>query len=103
MKLSGLSGKRIALIIPVNEREVVLRGRIELRRDPHQGVMLQVMLTGDKGAAVGAPVFWISEGRWKRRLASGMGYGCDYLLDLQDRDIPLFSGKTGEINSRPYP
>ncbi|MFO7902497.1 MAG: hypothetical protein ACQESR_06340 [Planctomycetota bacterium] len=97
MKLSRLSGKRIALIMPVNERGVVLRGRIELRRDPRQGVMLEVTITGDEAAAVGAPVFWVSERRWKRQLASGMEYGCDYLLDLQDGERPRFFGKVGEI------
>lgn len=88
MKLGGLSGKRIALVMPVNECEVVLRGRIELRRDPRQGVMLEVTITGDEEAVVGAPVFWVSERRWRWQLASGLDYDCDYRLDLSPHRKP---------------
>lgn len=82
MKCTGLSGKWIALLVSVGEREVVLQGRVELRRDVHQGLMLQVTIVGDEDATMGRPVFWISEQRWQHGLARGVDYGCDYLLDL---------------------
>lgn len=82
MTCTGLSGKCIALLVPVGGREVVLQGTIALRKDVHQGLMLQVTISGDEDAMLGRPVFWISERRWKHRLASGADHGCDFLLNL---------------------
>ena len=82
MNLSQYNGKRIALVMEVQGREVVLCGATSLRRDRKQGQMLQVTITGDAEAALGSPVFLISEKQWTQRIASGVPYGCDYCLDL---------------------
>ena len=82
MNHNRYNGKRIALVMEVQGREVVLRGRTTLRSDPKQGRMLQVTVHGDDDAAIGCPVFLISEKRWIRQIATDASHGCDYSLDL---------------------
>ncbi len=82
MKLTQYSGKRIALVMDVQGREVVLRGTTALRTDAHQGQVLQVTVAEGDDANLGRPVFLISESRWRKRLASGWLFDCDYCLDL---------------------
>ena len=83
MKLSQYSGKRIALVMDVQGREVVLRGTTAMRVDAKQGHVLHVTIADDGDEAdVGHPVFLISESRWRRQIARGWVYGCDYCLDL---------------------
>jgi len=82
MNRRSLDGKRIALIMDVQGRDVVLRGIIALRQDAKQGCMLQVTVEGDDDAAVGSPVLLISEQRWKSHISSGLAYQCEYQLDL---------------------
>ena len=82
MKLSQYSGKRIALVMDVQGREVVLRGTTALRLDAKQGHILQVTIADGDKANLGHPVFLISERRWRRQIASGLLFGCDYCLDL---------------------
>ncbi len=87
MILNRYNGKRIALVMDVQGREVVLCGTATLRRDSKQGQMLQVTVADDDDAAVGAPVFLISEERWKRQIASGFAYECEYLLNLSQATV----------------
>jgi hypothetical protein len=82
MKLSQYSGKRIALVMHVQGREVVVRGTIAVRLDSDHGRVLQVTFAEDDDADLGHPVFLISESRWRRQIARGWVYGCDYCLDL---------------------
>ncbi len=82
MKFSHYNGKRIALVMDVQGREVVLRGTTSLRTDAHQGKMLQVKILDGPDSSVGCPVFLISEQRWREQICSGFAFGCDYLLDL---------------------
>jgi hypothetical protein len=82
MKLTQYSGKRIALVMDVQGREVVLRGTTALRRDAHQGHVLQVTVADGDDTSLGRPVFLISESRWLQRIASGWLFDCDYCLDL---------------------
>ena len=82
MKLSQYSGKRIALVMDVQGREVVLRGTAAVRLDAKQGHVLQVTVADGDESDVGHPVFLISESRWRRQIARGWVYGCDYCLDL---------------------
>lgn len=82
MKLSQYSGKRIALVVNVQGREVVLRGTTAVRRSTKRGHVLQVTFAEGDEAAVGQPVFLISEARWRQQIARGWVYGCDYTLDL---------------------
>ena len=87
MKFSCLNGKCIALIMDVQGQEIVLRGSISLAMDTRENPVLQVAVSDDDGAAVGAPVFLIAEKRWRHRLASGVEYGCDYMLDLSRSSV----------------
>jgi hypothetical protein len=82
MKLSQYSGKRIALVMDVQGREVVLRGMTALRLDAKQGHLLQVTIADGDEANLGHPVFLISEPRWRQQIASGLFFGCDYCLNL---------------------
>ena len=82
MNLSQYSGKRIALVMDVQGREVVLRGTTALRIDAKQGRVLQVTVADEESAACGRPVFLISEPRWRQRIVSGASFDCDYCLDL---------------------
>lgn len=82
MKLSQYSGKRIALVMDVQGREVVLRGTAALRLDAKQGHVLHVTIADGDDADTGHPVFLISESRWRRQIVRGWFYGCDYCLDL---------------------
>lgn len=82
MNLSRYRSKRIALIMDVQGREVVLRGTTDLRRDAKHGHVLEVTLADDAGDPSGHPVFYIAEQRWRDRISSGETCGCDYCLDL---------------------
>lgn len=82
MNLSQYCGKRIALVMEVQGREVVLRGTIALRLDAKQGRVLQVTVADEESDACGSPVFLISEPRWRRQIASGASFDCEYCLDL---------------------
>ena len=82
MNLRRYNKKRIALVMDVQGREVVLRGTTSVRKDSKQGNMLQITVNRDDDAAVGCPVFLISEARWTHQIASGFAYDCEYLLDL---------------------
>lgn len=87
MNLNRYNGKRIALVMDVQGREVVLRGTISLRIDTKQGHMLQVTIAEDDDAAVGCPVFLVSENRWKHQISSGIIHECEYLLDLSQTAV----------------
>ncbi len=87
MNLKRYIGKRIALIMNVQGRDVVLRGTISLGKSKKQGQMLEVTVGQDDDAAVGLPVFLISEQRWKRQIASGFAYECEYLLNLSQSAV----------------
>ncbi len=89
MNFSCYNGKRIALVMDVQGREVVLRGTTSLRNDPHQGSMLQVTIADGNEAAIGCPVFLISERRWTEQIGSGFAFDCDYLLDLSCSAVKL--------------
>jgi hypothetical protein len=82
MNLSHYSGKRIALVMEVQGREVVLRGTTALRIDSKEEYVLQVTIANEGPAAFGKPVFLISEPRWRQQIASGASFDCDYCLDL---------------------
>ncbi len=88
MNLKRFHGKRIVLVMDVQGREVVLRGTTKIRKDRKQGQVLQVNVAEDDDAAVGCPIFLISENRWLRQIASGFAYGCEYLLDLSQAAVP---------------
>ncbi len=87
MNLSRYNGKRIALVMDVQGRDVVLEGTTSLRSDPHQGKVLQVTIAEGSDGAVGAPVFLISERHWKQKICSGFAFGCDYMLDLSSNAV----------------
>ena len=85
MNVTRYNGKRIALVMDVQGREVVLRGITSFRNDPRQGQMLQVTVIGDDAA--GAPVFLISQSRWTPHISSGLAYDCEYMLDLSEASV----------------
>ncbi|MHB8973541.1 MAG: hypothetical protein ACYC3X_26875 [Pirellulaceae bacterium] len=87
MNLSQYSGKRIALVMDVQGREVVLRGVTALKIDSKQGRVLQVTVVGEEAAKCGEPVFLISEPRWRQQIASGASFDCDYSLDLSNLTV----------------
>ncbi len=87
MNLSLYSGKRIALVMEVQGREVMLRGTTSLRNDTANGHVLKVAVTECQEAAIGSPIFLISEARWKDHIVSGFAFGCDYLLDLSNSTV----------------
>jgi hypothetical protein len=82
MNLSRYRGKRIALVMDVQGREVVLHGTTDLRLDAKHGHVLKVTVADDDRALPGHPVFYITEQRWRDRISSGETRGCDYCLDL---------------------
>jgi hypothetical protein len=89
MKLTQYSGKRIALVMDVQGREVVLRGTAAVRLDAHQGHVLQVTIVEGDDTSVGRPVFLISESRWRPHITGGWLFDCDYCLDLSAARHPL--------------
>ncbi|MHB0956067.1 MAG: hypothetical protein ACYC0X_06760 [Pirellulaceae bacterium] len=82
MNLSQFSGKRIALVMEVQGREVVLRGTTAVRHSSKDEHILQVTVFNDGLAGYGRPVFLISEPRWRQQIASGSSFDCDYCLNL---------------------
>jgi hypothetical protein len=82
MNRSLYHGKRIALVMEVQGRRVVLRGTTSVRQANRYGQTLKVRITEGDDAACGSPTFWISERRWRGRIASGLAYGCDLMLNL---------------------
>ncbi len=86
---SQYSGKRIALILDVQGREVVLRGTTALRTNAQQSQVLQVTIAEGDEASLGRPVFLISESRWRERLTNGWLFDCDYCLDLTSARTPV--------------
>ncbi len=82
MSLSRYRSKRIALIMDVQGREIVLHGTTDLRRDATHGHMLKVTVADDDLSVLGRPIFYIAEQRWRDRISSGEACGCDYRLDL---------------------
>jgi hypothetical protein len=82
MNFSQYSGKRIALVMDVQGREVVLQGTTAVRVDSKQGQVLQITVANEGPAGFGKPVFLISEPRWRQQIAEGDTFGCDYYLDL---------------------
>jgi hypothetical protein len=91
MNLSHYQGKRIALVMDVQGREVVLRGTTSLRRAANEQQFLKVTVADEDDAAIGAPVFFISEPRWKDQIVDGQTYGCDLLLNLSESAVALES------------
>ncbi len=87
MNSSHYNAKRIALVMDVQGREVVLCGTTSLCHDPRQGQMLRVTVDDDDEASIGNPVFLISEQRWKQYISSGDAFGCELLLDLSSATV----------------
>ena len=87
MNQKRYNSKRIALVMDVQGRDVVLQGTISLREDSKQGTMMRITVNGDDDAAVGMPVFLISEERWKDSVCCGIMHDCEYLLDLSQTAV----------------
>ena len=87
MNLKRYDGKRIALVMDVQGREVILCGTITIRRDAGQGQMLQVTIDQDEYFSSGSPVFLISEDRWRDQITSGILHDCTYMLDLSEAAV----------------
>jgi len=91
MKPTQINGKRIALVMDVQGREVVLRGTTALKRDARHGHVLEVTIADSESDADGRPVFLISETRWRQQICSGWLFDCDYCLDLSDSAVEVSS------------
>ena len=84
MKHSQYSGKRIALRMDVQGREVVLQGVTRTLRDPQHGTTLQVTISSE--TVSGQPIFYIAESLWRDQISGGASFDCDYCLDLTCAD-----------------
>ncbi len=82
MNFSRYRGKRIALVMDVHGREVVLHGTTDLHRDAKHGHVLKVTVADEDHTLWGHPVFYITEQRWRDQISSGVTRGCDYCLDF---------------------
>ena len=87
MNPSHFNGKRIALLMDVQGREVVLRGRTAVHRDRKDRWVLEVIVTSDDESTAGDPVFLIAEDRWAQNIADGLAMGCDYYLNLSPMSV----------------
>jgi hypothetical protein len=87
MNPSHFNGKRIALVMDVQGREVVLRGRTVVHRDRKDRWVLEVIVTGDDESTAGDPVFLIAEDRWVQSISDGLAMGCDYCLNLNAMSV----------------
>jgi hypothetical protein len=80
MNLSQYSGKRIAVVMDVQGRGLVLRGETRTLRSQHHGTTLQVTIASE--SVSGQPIFYIAESLWRDQIASGESFDCDYCLEL---------------------
>ena len=80
MNLSQYSDKRIAVVMDVQGRGLVLRGVTRTLRSRGHGTTLQVTIASEE--VTGQPVFYIAESLWREQISSGEPFDCDYCLDL---------------------
>ena len=85
MNLAQFSGKRIAVVMDVQGRGLVLRGTTRTLRSREHGTTLQVTIASEE--VTGQPIFYIAESLWREQISSGQPFDCDYCLDLSQEVV----------------
>lgn len=77
--LGTLDGKRVAVVILRDSRQIVLRGLAEcvkIRRER----LLRIEVDQTEGQ--GSPVFLIKENQWRGSIAPDKTFGCDFQVQI---------------------